>query len=108
MDNGKPVIDEEVIREYYLFSHDKIIDRRYEEMGDFDPVACRIRPGVVQSVGNGSATVKNNLGVHSYRTDYCPVSKGDLVTTHWDFVVEKIDRQTAARMEAQKSALRVI
>jgi hypothetical protein len=108
MENGKKIIDEEVIRDYYLFRHDSMIDRRYEEMGDFDPVACRIRSGVVEHVADGFALVKNALGVHSYRTDYCPVSKGDLVTTHWDFVVEKIDRHTAERMNAQKEALMVI
>lgn len=107
IDSGKENIDEKVIRQYYLFGHDKMIDQRYEEMGDFSPDACRIRAGIVQSVRDGFAVVANSAGAAKYRTDYCPVKEGDLVTTHWDFVVEKIDPETARRMKTQKVELKI-
>jgi hypothetical protein len=108
IDSGKREIDRDVIHQYYLFSHDKMIDVRYEEMGDFDPEACRIRPGVVVATGNGFAIVENSRGTGTYRTDYCSVGKGDTVVTHWDFVVEKINRAVAEEMKRQKIVLRVV
>jgi len=108
LDCSKSEIDEEVIREYYLFGHDEMIDKRYEEMGDFDPDMCRIRPGIVKSFENGFATVENVHGLRKYRTDYCDVKRNDVVATHWNFVVEKIPEETAERMKKQKIELKVI
>ncbi|MCX6816049.1 MAG: hypothetical protein NT120_04325 [Candidatus Aenigmarchaeota archaeon] len=108
MDAGKKKIDADVIHDYYLFKHDKMIDMRYEEMGDFDPDLCRIRPGVVKKVLHGIAIVENSAGSKKYRTNYCDVKEGDLVVTHWDFVIEKISRETAEKMLVQKKKLRVI
>ncbi len=109
MDSKKKVIDNEVIREYYLFSHDAMIDKRYEEMGDFDPYMCRIRAGVVESVGEGFALVRNSSGTRKYRTDYASgLKKGDFVTIHWDFVVEKISKSTAEKMIEQKKELKLV
>ena len=101
-------IDEEVIRQYYLFEHDKMIDKRYGEMGDFDPDQCRIRAGVVKSSREGFAVVENSTGTRRYRTDYCTVAKGDLVTTHWNFIVEKIDSATADKTKRQKIEMKVV
>jgi hypothetical protein len=100
IDNGKKTIDNEVIDEYFLFRHDDMIDKRYEEMGDFDTQKCRVRAGVVQSVTKNSATIKNSAGTKKYRTDFTTgLKKNDLVTTHWDFVVEKIDAARAEKIE---------
>jgi hypothetical protein len=107
-DAGKAEIDEEVIRQYYLFEHDRMIDKRYEEMGDFDTGACRIRSGIVRAVGDGHAVVENSTGTSSYRTDYCSVAVGDVVTTHWNFVVEKINAAVAKEMQMQKITARVV
>ena len=104
----KTEIDKGVIHEYYLFGHDKVIDKRYGEMGDFDPDMCRIRPGIVKSFENGFVTVENSSGTGKYRADYCKVAKGDLVTTHWNFIVEKISEEMAEKMKKQKIELKVI
>lgn len=99
-DSGKKSIDEDVIRRYFLFGHDEVIGRRYEEMGDFDPQACRVTAGVVESAGRGFAVVRTLGGRKRYRADYCNARKGDTVVTHWDFIVEKTDRETAGRMNS--------
>jgi hydrogenase maturation factor len=103
MDNNTEAIDEDVIRDYFLFKHDDVIDRRYEEMGDFDPDACRTRSGVVESVEDGIAVVANSAGRRSYLTDFVPdLKKGDIVVTHWNFIIEKIDKEITEKMKSAK------
>lgn len=105
IDNKKEHIDKDVIREYFLFRHDEMVDKRYDIMGDFDQQACRTRPGRVLSVSNGEAIVENSLGKKNYRTDFLPGARsGDLVVTHWNFIVEKIGHETAQKMAEQKEA----
>jgi hydrogenase maturation factor len=107
LDQKGKMIDADTIHQYYLFEHDVVIDKRYEEMGDFDPDACRIRAGVVQAVGNGFAVVANSAGKRKYRADYCTVKEGDTVVTHWNFVVEKINQKIAEKMRLQKIELNI-
>ncbi|MBI2233256.1 MAG: hypothetical protein HYU56_05010 [Candidatus Aenigmarchaeota archaeon] len=107
-DSGKKEIDADIVHQYFLFGHDTAVSKRYGEMGDFDPQACRIRPGVVRKMGNGFAVVENSLGRSRYKADYCDVKEGDLVVTHWDFIVEKIDRATTEKMKKQKKQLQVL
>lgn len=107
LDSGKKEIDEETLHEYYLFEHDKIIDRRYAEMMDFDAEACRIRSGIVKSVSKGFAIVENSSCAGKYRADYCDARTGDLVVTHWDFIVEHIDAKTAEKMKQQKIMMKL-
>ncbi|MBI3190587.1 hypothetical protein HYZ41_02700 [archaeon] len=91
MDEKKNFIDSNVIRKYFLSNHDDIIDKRFEEMGDFDPESCRIRTGTVVGVEDNFAIVHNSAGVRKYRIDFAQgIKKGDEVITHWDFVVEKV------------------
>jgi hypothetical protein len=91
-DKGKDIIDDEIIHEYFLSGHDTIIEKRYEEMGDFDKEACRVCIGTVESKGTGKAEVKTKSGSSVFRTDFAPsLKKGDSVITHWDFIVEKTD-----------------
>jgi hypothetical protein len=107
-DRKKDKIDREVINHYFHFAHDEVIDRRYEEMGDFDTNSCRIRAGVVEAVGKDFAVVSNSSGRRKYKTDFVAgLKKDDIVTTHWNFVVEKIDRATAEKMIEQKAKLKV-
>lgn len=108
IDKGKKKIDKEVIYEYYRKKHDEVIDKRYEEMGDFDPQQCRVRAGTVIETSKEHATVKNSTGKKKYRTDYVPgLRKNDLVITHWDFVVEKIDSKTAEEMIELKDSMNI-
>lgn len=90
IDKKKDFIDEEIIRDYFVFRHDDVVDRRFEEMKDFDPEACRVRIGKVVSVHDGFAVVKNDSMIKKFRTDFLPdVKVGDSVITHWDFIVER-------------------
>jgi|SRR3989344_595458 len=103
LDNEKQ-IDSDVIREYFLFRHDDMIDKRYEEMGDFDPEACRTRAGVVEFLEEKFAIVKNPSGKRKYRSDFVvDLQKNDIVVTHWNFIVEKIDKKTACKMNMSKA-----
>ena len=103
IDDGKSSIDAGIIRKYFLFGHDKVIGSRYEEMGDFDPEACRVRAGVVESVENEKAVVYGPSGRKAFRIDFVPdARKNDIVVTHWNFIVEKTDKETAERMNNRK------
>ena len=106
MDKGKKEIDEAVIHDYFLFNHDDMIDKRYEEMGDFDPVACRTRVGSVLSTELEKASVLTDLGPKDFRTDFCDVHENDNVVTHWDFIVEKIDRELAEKVRHAKEVMK--
>jgi hydrogenase maturation factor len=96
---GKDTIDAEVIRRYFLMEHSEVVDERYGLMGDFDPVACKTYPGKVISTDGGFAVVETRLGSMRYKTVLARDTKeGDLVSVHYDFVIEKIDAQTAEEM----------
>lgn len=108
IDQRKKFIDEKIIHEYFLFKHDNVIDSRYEEMGDFDPNACRTRAGKINLIEKDLAVVENSFGINKYKLDFVPeVKKNDLVVTHWDYIVEKIDKKTAQEMQKQKQSLRL-
>ena len=97
---GKPKIDSEVIREYFLLEHSKVVDERYELMRDFNPVDCRTYAGVVLKIEEGHATVRTNLGERVYRTTFArDLKENDKVAVHFDFVIEKISNQTAKKMQ---------
>ncbi len=98
LDKKKDIIDESVIRDYFLFRHDDIIDKRFEEMGDFDPEACRTRIGTVLSAEMEKANILTGIGPRDFRTDFCDIHENDTVVTHWDFIVEKVDREMAQRI----------
>jgi hypothetical protein len=88
--NGKKEIDAEVIEEYFLGKHDKVVDERYEQMRDFDPERCRIYTGKVLLVKDGKATVETPKGRSEFRADFLPdVMKGDSVIVHRDFIVKR-------------------
>lgn len=103
---GKEDIDEEVIRQYYLVDHDKVVDKRYEEMRDFDPVMCRVRIGKVIKVDGKIAKVKTEIGEHEYRTDFVKdLKEGDTVTVHYDFISEKISEDLLKNILNKKPIL---
>lgn len=108
LDSRKKIIDENVIREYFLFRHDDAIDRRYEEMGDFNPEACRTRSGIVRSVEKNVAVVENAAGKKKYKTIFTnDIKPDDNVVTHWDFIVEKIDKSIAKKMDEVKATRKI-
>jgi hypothetical protein len=101
---GKEEVDVDVVREYFLFRHSQVVDERYELMRDFDPAACRTYPGVVVSAEGGRAVVRTELGEKSYDTVLAKgVGKGENVSVHFDFVVERISEKTAEKMRTVAS-----
>lgn len=103
---GKEEIDDEVIRQYYLVDHDKVVDKRYEEMRDFNPMMCRVRIGKVIKVDGKIAKVKTEIGEYEYRTDFVKdLKEGDIVTVHYDFISEKISEDLLKNILNKKPIL---
>jgi len=97
-EKNKDNIDDETIREYFLFRHDEAVEERFEEMEDFDPQACKTWPGTVRDVGK-NAVVETPIGVKQYKKIFVKDLKvNDTVVVHRDFIVEKISRQVAEKM----------
>ncbi len=96
---GKEYVDEEVIRRYFLLEHDKVVDERYELMHDFNPTDCKTHSGKVIAMRGRVAEVETELGKREYDTRFASyVKEGDTVAVHFDFIVEKISEEVAAKM----------
>ena len=96
---GKEKIDTDVIREYFWHGHEEAVKWRAEVFRDIRLDACRVYPGQVVFVKD-FATVKTKLGSLEFRKDFLPdVQKGDFVITHYDYVIEKIDKETAEELD---------
>jgi hydrogenase maturation factor len=95
----KDVIDDSVIRKYFLLEHSQVVDDRYELMKDFNPVDCKTYPGKVMKVNGSSAMVKTRLGTKRYRTTFAKeVKEGDVVVVHYDFIIEKAPKRYVNKM----------
>lgn len=100
----KKSIDSDVIREYFLFNHSKVVDDRFELMRDFNPIDCKTYAGTVTDVHEGYATVETALGRKKYRTVFeRDIKPGENVVVHFDFIVETISEDTAGRMNAARA-----
>ncbi|VVB54944.1 Uncharacterised protein [uncultured archaeon] len=89
--NGKNVIDADVMHRYYWFMHDRVIADRYALMGDFDPQSCRIHVGKVMNVRGKKAILYSTKGKVAVSTLLSgPLKEGDYVAFHYGYVVEKI------------------
>lgn len=87
----KKSIDENVVRRYFLFEHDKVVDSRYESFKDFNPLQCRVFPGKILKIKNKEALIKTILGKKKYRINFIQNLRiGDCVVVHRSFTVEKI------------------
>jgi hypothetical protein len=87
---NKKSIDKEVIRRYFLVEHSRIVESRYKEKGDFDPIGCKTYVGDVIYPGKELATVETSMGKLRYRKEFEPaLAMGDRVIVHNDFIVEK-------------------
>jgi len=88
---SKKFIDKNVVRRYFLFEHDKVVDSRYEEFKDFNPLQCRVFSGKILKIRNKEALIKTIIGSKKYRTNFIQKLRiGDYVVVHRNFVVEKI------------------
>jgi hydrogenase maturation factor len=96
---GKKSIDKNIVRKYFLFNHDKIVDRRYKIFRDFDPLICRLYSGKVINMKNGKAVVQTIIGRKKYKMyPFQNLKKGDSVVVHRDIVIEKINESLAKKL----------
>jgi hypothetical protein len=96
---GKESIDDEVIRQYFIMEHSKVVDDRFSLMKDFNPVDCKTYTGKVIGLENGEAIVSTVLGKRSYKTIFAKnVKENDDVVVHYDYVIEKISSRTAKKV----------
>jgi hydrogenase maturation factor len=99
LERKKDKIDDETIREYFLFNHDEAVEERFEEMGDFDSESCRTYPGIVRKIESNRASVETLLGIKPYKKDFVDDLKmQDIVVVHRDFIVEKISKKLASEL----------
>jgi len=103
MQKKKNIINEETIREYFLFGHDEAVDERFEEMGDFDQEKCRIYPGIVREIKNGKTLVETPIGTETCKNYFVKDLKvKDIVVVHRNFVIEKISKSLAVKLLESK------
>lgn len=101
--NAGSEIDSKIIRDYFWFAHDAVVDERFELMRDFDPKKCKTRPGIISKTSGESVRVKTSLGENEFKSGFLEnPKKGDFVVVHRDFAVEIVDKKTAEKI-AQKT-----
>jgi hypothetical protein len=95
---GKVKIDSAVVRQYFWKEHEEAIKWRAEVFRDVRLDTCRVYAGRVIFSGE-FALVRTKLGNLEFRKDFLPdTEKGDFVITHYDYLVEKTDRETAEKL----------
>jgi hydrogenase maturation factor len=95
----KSEIDEEVIREYFLFEHNGFVIRRSEEGEKFDHIACKTYAGKIIRVNDGLALVHTSAGEKEYLTSFLKNAKvGESVAVHFDYIAERISSETVKKM----------
>jgi hydrogenase maturation factor len=95
---GKKTIDQEVIRRYFLFEHEKAVRWRMKLYPDVIPEKCIVFPARVLRSGE-LLLVNTAQGKRILDTRFAPeVKRGDWVSTHYSYASEKIPSETAKRM----------
>lgn len=94
---GKSVIDEQVIRHYFLSHvHAKLAEKRSAEFKDFSPEECKVWAGRIMRLRGLSALVELPCGRREIRMDFVQGAKeGDVVTVHYSYACEKISGSLA-------------
>jgi hydrogenase maturation factor len=101
---GKKVIDQEVIRRYFLFEHEKAVRWRMRIYPDVVPEKCIVFPARVLRSGE-LLLVNTPAGKRILDTRFAPeVKRGDWVSMHYSYASEKISGETAKRMLRKKKA----
>ena len=99
---GKTVIDDEVIRRYFLVEHEKAIRWRKQVKPDIILKECMVYPGKVKQVdeNEGRAVVQTPLGEALLKSNFLPgIREGDLVSTHYDRIAEKLKPEYLRKMK---------
>ncbi len=96
---GKTEIDDEVIRRYFMLEHEKAIRWRKLVRPDINVKECMVYPGKVLKIDFDKALVKTPLGEAMLRNEFTPgLHEGDRVSTHYDYISEKIKPEHARKM----------
>jgi hydrogenase maturation factor len=89
---GKNKIDKEIIRGYFLFEHNELVE-------DY----CKTYYGPVKKIDENGASVETSLGIQQYRCDFVPgLQLNDIVIVHRGYVVEKVDEDLLVRLKEKK------
>lgn len=100
---GKKTINQEVIRRYFLFEHEKAVRWRMKIYPDVMPEKCIVYPARVLRSGE-LLLVNTPVGKRILDTRFAPEAKrGDWVSAHYSYAPEKIPSETAKRMLRKKS-----
>ena len=103
-DLQKDYWDMEVIREYFLTRHNTIIDSKqgsYALLPETMCAACKVYTGKVKklyTVNNQNIVTLTDIKPYYSRTEFInfynlPLQQGDIVSTHFGFVIEVLKRQ---------------
>lgn len=86
----RKAMDEEVIRRYFWFEHDKIVDI----MGS--KLECKILPGKIEKINGKKAIVITPIGKKLCSLEFAKgVKENSFVTLHYNYVVERISEKNA-------------
>jgi len=101
----KKEIDDDVIRQYFLIDHDKIVRERYNLMKDFDPIACKTKIGTVVKIDGDKILVKTDFGENFYKSFIKNLKEGDEVVVHHNFIVDKLSANAKKNIFNRKPIL---
>ncbi|MEM7816890.1 MAG: hypothetical protein QXZ20_03180 [Candidatus Aenigmatarchaeota archaeon] len=86
----RDAMDEEVIRKYFWFEHDKVVDILGSKLD------CKVFPGKIEKIEGEGAVVITPIGKRIYSLEFARgIKEKDFVTLHYNYVVEKISKKDA-------------
>jgi len=90
---NKDPMDEDVIRRYFLYEHDDVVEKiGYEQ-------SCKVYPGLCLKIENGLAKIITPIGVNFYKMDFLPdLKENEYVVVHREFVVERVSKDLAKKL----------
>ena len=94
---GKDVIDDEIIRRYFLFEHEKAIKWRAKIYPDISVRECMVYPARVLKTGE-EIVINTVDGERVIKTLDPEVRRGDFVVTHYDYISERVPNETAKKL----------
>lgn len=96
---GKKSVDSEVIRKYFLFEHNNVVDERSKLAKGLDNESCKTYAGKILSIKEKLAIVKTRIGEKEYSTSFLNDAKvGDRVAVHFSYIIERVSAETEEKM----------
>ena len=84
-------------REYVYYKHPELVKNDHDDSkSQLERKAARIKCSVWACEAIDSKRVKHPLGYEmKIKDDFCSFERGDYVSVHWDYALEKLDSDTA-------------